>query len=198
MSQLEARKLLKIPESSTVFLFFGMIRWYKGVPELIDAFKVLQSESTYLAITGRFRDADEELADLIQKKVKDDKNIKLVTGFIPEKEVQVYMNACDAVLFPYRRLLTSGALILAMSFRRACVAPRIGCMEEILDEAGGYLYDSSSGDGLVQALESANDRKNDLSQMGEYNYQIAAEWSWETVAQMTLNVYQRCMEDDNS
>ena len=194
ISRQEARKQLEIPESSRVLLFFGMIRWYKGVPELIDVFKELRSKNTYLVIAGRFRNVDKDLADLIQKKAKGNQKIKLVPEFIPEEEVQTYMNACDVVVFPYRKLLTSGALILAMSFRRACVAPKLGCMEEILDEAGGVFYDPSSSDSLVQALENVVQKENDLNKMGEHNYQLAMEWSWETIAQMTLALYQSCVK----
>ncbi|EDX86696.1 glycosyl transferase, group 1 family protein [Synechococcus sp. PCC 7335] len=194
ISRQEARKQLEIPESSVVFLFFGMIRWYKGVPELIDAFQKLRSKDAYLVIAGRFRNKDKGLENLIQEKVKGNKNIKQVLGFIPEEEVQTYMNASDVVLFPYRKSLTSGALILAMSFRRACVAPKLGCMEEVLDETGSFLYDPSSSDGLAHALENVLHRTHDLPDMGEHNYQLAAEWSWETVAQMTLDVYRSCVE----
>ena len=188
-NQAKSRKCLGIPESSTVFLFFGMIRWYKGLPELIDAFEKLQSNEAYLLIAGKFRNEDSDLEKLIRQKIEGNKKIKLVPDFIAEEEVQIYMNACDATLFPYKDSLTSGALILAMSFHRACVAPDIGCMKEILTTRGGFLYNPEDSDGLVQALKSVIQEKDKLAEIGEYNYNSAKGWSWETVAQMTFDVY---------
>jgi len=60
------------------------------------------------------------------------------------------MNACDVVVFPYQEILTSGAVILAMSFGRACVAPRLGCIQDVLDDKGAFIYEPSNKAGLFK------------------------------------------------
>ena len=191
IDRVEARKALNIPKSSLVFLFLGLIRPYKGVFELLEAFKQLHSDEVQLVIAGKTW--NNELAEQIRQKTKGNENINFIPGFVPQDQIQVYMNACDVVVFPYRNVLTSGAVILAMSFGRACIAPRMGCMGEILDNSGAFLYDPDLEESLSQAMKCAIQRQTELLHMGEHNRQVADQWSWSRVAEMTLKVYQQCL-----
>ena len=184
----EAQTKLGITDAKLILLFLGLIRTYKGVPELIDAFKQLETEGVYLVIAGK---APNELAEKIRQTIIDDENIKFIPGFVADHQIQVYMNACDVVVLPYRDILTSGSLILAMSFGRACIAPRKGCIKEVLDDEGGFLYEPEDEEGLKSAIAIALQKKSDLPRMGEHNKQMIEEWNWERIAQMTFKVYQR-------
>lgn len=191
LDQGEARKALNIPNSNLVFLFLGLIRPYKGVFELLEAFKQLHRNEVQLVIAGKVW--NDELSEQVRQKTESHDNIKFMPGFVPDAQIQVYMNACDVVVFPYRDVLTSGAVILAMSFGRTCIAPRMGCIGEILDNSGAFLYDPNLEEGLFQAMNRAVENSADLLRMGEYNKQLADQWSWNHVAQKTLNVYQWCL-----
>lgn len=188
ISQKEARERLNIPKSSLVLLFFGLIRPYKGVLELSRAFKQLHFEDICLLIAGK--PCNDELAGQLMKEVKDNDKIRFIPGLVPNEELQIYMNAADTVALPYKEFLTSGAVILAMSFGKACIAPRKGYTSEVLDDDGAFLYDPDCKEGLLEALNSVVQKRNDLPQMGEHNYQLASEWNWKYVAEQTLNVYQ--------
>ncbi|MDB9527396.1 glycosyltransferase family 4 protein [Oscillatoria sp. CS-180] len=192
VDRLEARRYLNIDDSKVVFLFLGKIRPYKGVLELIEAFKQIDGETGQLVIAGKpFND---EMKSLIQEKMAESDRIQLVPTFIPEEEIQVYMNACDVVVFPYRNILTSGAIVLAMSFAKACIAPRMGCIGELLDDKGSFVYNLESQDGLVNAIENAIAQKDDLPQMGMHNLKLAQELGWPEIAKQTLGVYEWCLE----
>ncbi len=186
-----ARNQLGIRNSKIVILFLGGIRPYKGVLQLIDAFKVLGDERTHLVIAGR--PLNDQFTSAIRGKIQGCDNIKFVQGFIAENQIQVYMNASDIVVFPYRQILSSGAVILAMSFGRPCVAPALGCFRDILDASGAFLYDPNSGKGLVGAMSRATERRADLQHMGEHNRKLAEQWGWDSIAEMTLDVYRRCL-----
>ncbi|MCK4815088.1 glycosyltransferase, partial [bacterium] len=150
IDQTTARKRLCICNSKLVILFLGEIKPYKGVLQLIDTFKLLGQERTHLVIAGR--PLNDELTSAIRKKIQGCNNIKFAPGFVADDQIQVFMNASDIVVFPYRTILTSGAVILAMSFGRPCIAPRIGCISDILDEEGSFLYDSDDDEGLLKAM----------------------------------------------
>ncbi|PZD71755.1 GDP-mannose:glycolipid 4-beta-D-mannosyltransferase [Acaryochloris thomasi RCC1774] len=197
ISKKDARSRLSIPEAKTVFLFFGLIRPYKGVPELIDAFEKLRADEICLLIAGQPRDND--LRGLIERKVaKNCESICFIPRFIAEDEVQIYMNAADVVVFPYRELLTSGAILLATSFGRACIAPQRGAILESLDSKGAFLYDPDSESGLLKAMTSALAHKANLHEMGQHNYRVAKAWGWEEVARETSAVYSKCLNVVNS
>jgi beta-1,4-mannosyltransferase len=164
-----ARARLGISDARTVMLFLGQIRPYKGVLELIAAFRQLRERRANAGLVIAGQPLTEELSRTIAAEVGRCQAIRYEPRFVPEDEVQVYLNACDVVVFPYRQVLSSGAVILAMSFARACVAPRLGCILDVLDDTGAFLYDSQDERGLLDALTAACVRQAELQGMGEYN-----------------------------
>ncbi|MEH1843267.1 MAG: glycosyltransferase family 4 protein [Nostoc sp.] len=188
-----AREKLGLKHSNLVFLFLGSIRPYKGVFELIDTFNQLDSDKIQLVIAGRVHHDSQEITDILRQKIANDERIKFFPGFVPTDEIQLYMNACDAVIFPYRDILTSGGVLLAMSFGKACIAPRKGCIGEVLDNAGAFLYEIDDENGLTKAMNSALKKHYELFFMGQHNLQLAEEYNWKHIAKMTADVYRYCL-----
>jgi glycosyltransferase involved in cell wall biosynthesis len=191
ISQIEARKALGIPTDNLVFLLFGHIHRTKGFLEAIDAFKQLQENQISLLIAGY--PAEEQIEELIRDKVEDNKDILFVPRKVPDEEIQIYMNACDCVLVPYKVFTTSGVTILSMSFGRACIAPRIGFFKDVLDDSGSFLYDSTHKDSLLQAMSCVIKKRESILDMGKHNLQLAEQWSWDYVAEETIKIYKRCL-----
>lgn len=191
ISQLEARKALGIPNENLVFLVFGTIHRTKGFLEAIDAFKRLQEESISLLIVGY--PAEEQIEEMIVEKIKDYKNILFVPKRVQDDEIQIYMNACDCVVFPYKVFTTSGVAILAISFGKACIAPEGGYFSDVLDETGTFFHNSTKEDSLMSAMKCAVENKNNLGKMGQHNLKLAEQWNWDYVAKETFNIYQRCL-----
>lgn len=185
ISKDEARESLDIPESSTVFLFFGMISPYKGIQSLIDAFREISLEDSHLVIAGN--PSSESFGASLRSQCRTDDNIHTDFRFVPDEEVQRFMNAADAVVLPYRNISTSGSAILAMSFGKALVVPTLGCLPELLHEEGAVLYEPDRDGALESALETAAQR--DLEAMGRYNESAAVELDWESIAEQTLETY---------
>ncbi len=189
----EARKALGIDDTSLVMLFLGLIRPYKCVPELVETFKRLRYDGIELVIAGQPLFDTEAVTALIRSQIGGHDNIKFVPGFVDDDQIQLYMNACDVVVLPYRDILTSGSVVLAMSFGRACIVPRIGCLGEYVDDSGAFLYDPAAKEGLLQAMKDAVRKKADLLSMGEHNRKLAEQWSWNRVAETTLRGYRWCL-----
>lgn len=189
VSQSKAREILHLSEKKVVLLFFGLIRPYKGVMELLEVFSHLKGEDAELLIVGKISDSDKQLADQLQDKTRNNANVRFIPGFVEDDRVQVYMNACNVVVFPYRDALTSGAVQLAMSFGRACVAPQIGCIGETLDEVGSFLYDPDSETGLLGAISNCYSRRANLSAMGEHNRRLSESYTWGQIARKTCALY---------
>jgi len=189
MSREQARKMLQLDSSDFVFLYFGQIRPYKGVYELIDAFKMLGNAKAQLLIVGNPYDKD-----IVIKNRSENKNIKTILKFVPNEEIQIYMNAADIVVIPYKEILTSGAVILAMSFGKPVIAPKMGCISDILNEKGGFLYQGE--DGLLEAMKTAlNTSEEKLNKMGKYNFKLAERLNWNSIAENTYEIYKELKVD---
>jgi glycosyltransferase involved in cell wall biosynthesis len=164
-----------------------------GVPELIEAFKLIKDRSIQLVIAGKTY--PDEVEQKIRVQIEGHENIHFHPGFVPDQQIQVFMNASDVVVLPYRNILTSGGVILAMSFAKACIAPRKCCLGEVLDNSGAFLYDLELE--IIKSLETtiglAIQNQSQLFCMGRYNRRKVEQWDWKLVARMTLNVYHQCL-----
>jgi beta-1,4-mannosyltransferase len=183
----QCRQHLNLPARGIVFTFFGNIRAYKGVLDLIDAFKQLDAPDAHLVIAGKVAD-DSEIEVIRQRIGGESSRIVFHPGFVSDNAVQYYLKSSDVMVYPYRDILTSGAVLLGMSFGRACVAPKIGCIAETLDDAGGILY-APGASALLNAMGQAYARREELETMGQHNLEKARLWSWDRVAAQTLDAY---------
>jgi glycosyltransferase involved in cell wall biosynthesis len=183
VSREAARRRLGYDDDETVFLFFGYVRPYKNVPELMSTFSELEREDARLLVVGK--PWDEAMARKIRD--PDDARIDTKTEFVDEDEVQWYMNAADAVVLPYEAVLTSGSAILAMSFDKPVIAPDIGCLGTLL-EHGSISYDPEATDGLRRALEAA--LASDLAARGDRCAEFVERLEWDRSARKLRRLYE--------
>ena len=124
--------------SKLKLLFIGAIKPYKNI-ELLIAMANQFSEEIHLTIAGNpnteaYRS---ELLDLAQGS----KNISLDLKFIPDEELPSYIHATDLLILPYslESSLNSGTVILAFSYGRTVICPRIGTIDDL--NAGENVLD---------------------------------------------------------
>lgn len=152
-SREEARKWLGLEPSQVGFLFLGQIRPYKGIEELVAAFRRMEDVRCALVVAGHPQ--DQAYAAEIEQMAKGDSRIHLRPGYVLDEDVHRYMLACDVCVLPYRQVTTSGAALLAFSFGLPVVAPRMGCFVNLVGENRGVLYNPEAADGLEQAMRQA-------------------------------------------
>jgi glycosyltransferase involved in cell wall biosynthesis len=187
----DARKELGLPDRELVALFFGGIAAYKGVLELLEAFRHIPGDAGMtLVLAGRLSgDIEKE----VRKLADGLSGVKLMPERVPDDRVQTFMNSADVVVLPFRDIFTSGSLILAMSFGRAVIAPRMGAVPDVLDEKGGFLYDPDEQGALLNSLRRAVEDRESLEAMGRHNLEVARRLDWDRIAQKTLEVYRGCV-----
>ena len=188
----EARSRIGIAGGQLVFLFLGAVREYKGIIELMEAYGAAGLDGDALLIIAG-KPFSQELRQRIEGIVATLKGVRIDLRFIPDEEVQHYMNAADVVVLPYKHIFTSGAALLAMAFGKAVIAPRIGCMAELLDSAGAFLYDSGDPEGLMHCLQRATRERVRLADMGRHNFAQARALTWEDMAAHTASIYRDCL-----
>jgi glycosyltransferase involved in cell wall biosynthesis len=185
VSRATARSDLGIDEESFVFVFFGQIRPYKGVPELVEAFSSLDLPEAELWIVGSPHTDDIEAR--VTALAASDPRIETRLAFVPDDRIQYYLNAADVLVLPYRKILNSGSAHLGLSFATPIVAPKIGCLPETVPPENDLLYDPAA-DGLTRALRQAYE-STDLDRVGRANYQRARALNWDRTCELLLDVY---------
>lgn len=188
----EARASLGLPQEGTVFLAFGLLRPYKGTEDLLDAWSAFASSpegrDSSLVIAGDCLDSS--YLTLLQKRCAALPRVRLDAGFVPDSRVAPYFAAADVVVTPFRQILTSGSLLLALSFKKPVVARRLPLVEEVLGDADAFTYDPKDEAGLAGALRRAATDDTLRAAMKEAVEGRLAAFGWDQVGRSTLAVYE--------
>jgi beta-1,4-mannosyltransferase len=180
----KAREKLNIKPNEFVILFFGNIREYKGVDKLLEAFRLIDNNNVRLIIAGQCR--DESMIRKIHKFQRISK-IDFYEGHVQDKDVAMYFKACDIVCLPFKEISTSGSALLALTFGKSIVAPRIGALIDLPTNVG-FLYNPSKPDALLNNLNKAIYSKH-LDSMSEAARNYTETLSWGKIADKTYEVY---------
>jgi glycosyltransferase involved in cell wall biosynthesis len=180
-----ARTKLDIPADKVFFLFFGMIRPYKGLEELLKIWPSMPDVAV-LMIAGS--PASNEMRELTIELAKHP-GIRTQLRRIDDNEVSALFSAADFAVFPFRDVLTSGSVALAMSYGVPVVAPRSPATSEILEGADDLLYDQAQPNGLQQALLRA--LRIDDKSLRARTYNACAKLSWDRIGSLTERCYER-------
>jgi len=127
--------------SKKVVLFFGYIRPYKGLDNLIRAFKDIQSQhpDTTLLIVGECYEDKSKYTDLIASEGLTESTV-FVSEYVPNEDVERYFLAADVVCLPYNSATQSGIIMMAYGHRRPIVTTNVGGLAEFVREGKtGYI-----------------------------------------------------------
>jgi beta-1,4-mannosyltransferase len=135
-------------------LYFGLIRRYKGVPELLEAFADLKDDDATLRIVGRSE--DEAIRQQITQAEALDSRISSLVDYVDDTTLAREIGEAQLVVIPFRRLLNSGSLLLALSLARPVLVPRGDTADALAAEVGDnwvLRYDTPlTGEKLADAL----------------------------------------------
>lgn len=134
LSRSDARQRLDLPGDATVLLLLGTIRPYKNAEALIEAFRDLPGEKLRLVIAGK-PDSD-AYADTLRALARNDNRIRFDFTFVANDELQLFLNAADAVVIPFRNATNSGSVALALSFAKPVAVPDMPVFREVRDIVG--------------------------------------------------------------
>lgn len=179
----KARDTLGIPADAKVLSFVGQVRPYKNLPALLRAFSKMEDPSAVLLIAGKLKlyDRTAEFEEL----VAGDLRVKVFREFVPGDKVQLYLEAADLVVLPFRETLNSGSAILGLSFDRPVLVPGHASLAELAREIGEdwiMTYDGNlTSDILVRSLDRS------LSMRGAIAPLESLEWP--LIARQTRDIY---------
>ncbi len=182
ISREQAKALLNLPPEIPVLAFVGQLRTYKGIPELLTAFAELEGDARLL-IAGK--PIPPEDAPHLETLAARDARVRLELGFVPDDRLQVFLNAADLIVLPYRQILNSGSALLALSFNRPVLAPAIGSLPELAQKMAGDWVQLFNGD-----LE-ASDLRNALAVSRTMRERVAPleDFDWTQIAEKTKRFY---------
>lgn len=183
------RAELSIKEGEKVFLCIGRVRPYKGIPDFVKAFKRTALSDAKLFVVGK--PVNNKAKDHILEMIGENININTIFDFVDERAIAKYMTASDVLVLPYKDILTSGAIMLALAYGKAVIAPDIGAITEYVAQKGAFLYEMN-GEGLEVAIKKA--MNSDLEAAGKHNLDHSGRFDWDKIAKETYELYRESLE----
>jgi glycosyltransferase involved in cell wall biosynthesis len=204
LSREEARARLRMPATRKVVLFFGLIKRYKGLEYLLQAFKQIreQANEATLLIVGSVYNGDPATFQyysnlLAQFDTQDD--VIRVTEYVSFDRVGYYFAAADVVVLPYVKTTQSGILLSAFAAGRPVVVTDTGGLSELVEDGrSGFVVPPRNTQALARAIMEIIKNPGKRSEMGQTAKQLAqTRYSWKTAAAKTIELYQSVTVEPN-
>lgn len=181
-----SRVELGLPGAGFVALALGTLRPYKGLEVLLEAWSGMEGR---LIIAGEVKDP--AYAAEIAARAAAAPGVEFRPAFVPDSALPTWLAAADVVVLPYRKLLTSGVLLWALSYGVPAIAPDVPPVRELVAEGReGFLFAPADAASLRAALERAAAHPN-LAALGEAAYAAALPFDWHAIAEQTAALYLR-------
>jgi glycosyltransferase involved in cell wall biosynthesis len=173
------------PVAGPVVLFFGLIRPYKGIEVLLDAWRELHDAELW--IVGRPRMAIEPIIERAPA------GVRFLPRFVADSEIPALFGRADIIVLPYSRTERfdfSGVLATALAFGKPVVLTDIGGFREVADTGAALLVPPDDPVALREALSSLIDDPGARERMAAAATAAAAgPYSWHEAARRTLELY---------
>jgi glycosyltransferase involved in cell wall biosynthesis len=177
-----------------VVLFFGLLRPYKGVDLLVEAFAGTPDDAV-LVITGMPRMPVAPLEQRARELGIADR-VHFVARFVPDSDVPAYFRRADVVALPYREIEQSGVVYTALAFGTPLLLSDAGGFPEIAARGAARLVEAGSVESLRAGLAALLDDEPGRRALSDAASALAAgEHSWEQVAARTHELYLRLVEE---
>ncbi|MCP4290991.1 MAG: glycosyltransferase [bacterium] len=154
-SRQEARQHLELPENAKLVLFFGFIKPYKGVMNLIDSARHLKAEfgdDLRVLIVGDVYGEKQPYLDRIEASGASE-IIDLIDGFVPDETVEDYFLAADLAVLPYVSATQSGIIQIAYNYDLPVVTTDVGGLPEVVaDGSTGFIVPAENPEALAAAV----------------------------------------------
>jgi glycosyltransferase involved in cell wall biosynthesis len=142
MDRKDAIDNLNLDSKDFIILYFGLIRPYKGVKYLIEAFNDLPhdlaSNCTLLLIGELWDNRKEILSHINSSKYKN--KIESRFEYVPDEAVSRYFSACDVLVLPYLRVSQSGVAHIGINFGIPIIVTRVGGLKKSMNKYEGTIF----------------------------------------------------------
>lgn len=185
----ELRHQFNLSNDKFVFLAFGLIRQYKGLSLLLDAFQLAHevTPNLRLVIAGKV-ESHQDFLDV--ERARHLEGVIVDERFIPSEDIWKYFCIADVAVFPYTAITQSAALIQAMQFAKPVIATDVGAFSESIDD-NGWIVEPNNVSALADIMIfAANQSKDTLKLMGARSLElINTRHGSATIANQLLEIY---------
>ena len=190
ISKEQALNNLKLCASKRYILFFGIIRKYKGLELLINAFSdpYFRNKDIELVIVGEFYTNKKPYMKLINNHPFKEK-INLVEGFVPNEEVKNFFCASNIIVQPYLSATQSGVSQIAYHFNTPMIVTDVGGLRELCPEGKVGFVVKPQAEEIAKTLKKFFENPHYQREMEAEIENEKKKYSWDILANNILKLY---------
>jgi glycosyltransferase involved in cell wall biosynthesis len=167
-----------------VVLFFGLLRPYKGLDVLLDAWSAARLDAE-LWIVGMPR------MDIAPLRAAAPPSVRWVPRFVPDRELAAYFRRADLVVLPYREIDQSGVLFTALAFGAPLVLSAVGGFPEVAADGAAALVAPGDARALAGELRRLlGDAAARAALAAGARRAAEGRYSWDAIAAAHLALYE--------
>jgi glycosyltransferase involved in cell wall biosynthesis len=178
-----------------VILSFGLLRPYKGIENLLEAYQRLAAAAPAppeLWIVGNPRMDVGPLRELAEQAGG---RVRFVTRFVEDAEIPAIFRRADLVVLPYLDAEHSGVLYTGLAFGKPMVLSAVGGFPEVAEAGAARLVPPGDVPALAVALEELVGDEAARGDLAAAAARAAAgPFSWDEAARSTLGLYRELIE----
>ena len=183
----EACRKIGIDPKVNYTLFFGLIRDYKGLDLLLEAWTKWKPEGRKLLIAGEFYASREKYIALIERLGLQDR-VVLHDHFVADEDVRYYFSTADCLVLPYRTATQSGVTQIAYNFSLPMIVTRVGGLPEIVPDGRVGLVCEPTVEAIADALQKIY-VEGELQRLRENFTDERKRFSWAAMCDKLEEVY---------
>jgi glycosyltransferase involved in cell wall biosynthesis len=183
----DARRALHLAEDSSVLLFFGYVRRYKGLDMLLHAMPDIlkKNPALRLVIAGQFFQSPETYKELIRQ-LGIGGSVDLYPEYVSPERTALFFAAADAVVLPYRTATQSGVLQLAYGHGLPVIVTPAGALPEMVRQGEtGFVARDCSSEGIAEAVGEFLESRSNLTEVRSAIALLCKDFSWDSFAAAT-------------
>jgi glycosyltransferase involved in cell wall biosynthesis len=166
-----------------VVLCFGLMRPYKGVDVLLEAWRGIEGAELWIVGMPRM--------DTAPLHATATPGVRFVERFVDDGELAALFERAELVVLPYREIDQSGVLFTALAFAKPLLLSDVGGFPEIAATGAARTFPAGDVDALRAALAELLADPAARGAMSVRARTLAqGELSWESVASRTLALYE--------
>lgn len=169
-------------------LFFGLIRAYKGLDLLLEAFadERLRKYPVKLLVAGEFYESHDKYNHIIAEHELSE-HVVICDEYIPDNEVNCWFSAADMVVQPYRSATQSGISQIAYHFEKPMLVTNVGGLAEIVPHGqAGYVVEPNVESIAAHLVDFFENNRKDQFEQGVKSEKKRFLWSGMTKAILSL------------
>ena len=147
----EAERKLGLELGKKNILFFGLIREYKGLDVLLEAFGELGPEYQ-LIVAGEPYGSFERYQEIISRLPAPDR-VKTFLRYVKDSEVSDFFSAADVTVLPYRSATQSGISSVSYHFEVPMIVTATGGLKETIGDRGtGLVAEECTPEAVLEEI----------------------------------------------